>query len=44
MGVERIQKLREEIERANKDMERAQQDYDLNRAAELLPAPFYLRR
>lgn len=35
VGVERIQKLREEIESANKEMERAQQNYDLNRAAEL---------
>lgn len=35
MGVERVQKLREEIEQVNKDIERAQHSYDLEKAAEL---------
>ena len=34
-SVERVQKIREEIEQVNKDIQRAQQDYDLNKAAEL---------
>ena len=33
--VEQVQKLREELETANKEMQIAQQNYDLNRAAEL---------
>ena len=35
VGVERVQKLREEIEQVNKDIERAQHSYDLEKAAEL---------
>ncbi len=35
IDVERVQKLREEIEQIGKDIERAQQEYDLNKAAEL---------
>ena len=35
VGVERVQKLREEIEQVNKAIEKAQQAYDLNKAAEL---------
>ena len=35
VGVERVQKLREEIEQGNKDIERAQHSYDLEKAAEL---------
>ena len=35
IDVERVQKLREEIEKIGKDIERAEQEYDLNRAAEL---------
>ncbi len=34
-SVERVQKIREEIEQVNKDIQKAQQDYDLNKAAEL---------
>ena len=34
-GVERVQKLREEIEQVNKEIEKAQQSYDLEKAAEL---------
>lgn len=34
-SVERVQKIREEIEQVNKDIQKAQQEYDLNRAAEL---------
>ena len=34
-SVERLQKLREEIEDINKQIQTAQQNYDLNRAAEL---------
>ena len=34
-GVERVQKLREEIGQIGKDIERAKQEYDLNKAAEL---------
>ena len=35
VGVEKVQKLREEIELVNKEIERAQHSYDLERAAEL---------
>ena len=35
VGVERVQRLREEIEQVNKDIERAQHSYDLEKAAEL---------
>ena len=35
VGVERVQKLREEIEQVNKEIEKAQHSYDLERAAEL---------
>ena len=35
VGVEKVQKLREEIELVNKGIERAQHSYDLERAAEL---------
>ena len=35
VGVERVQKLREEIEQTHKAIERAQQNYDLQKAAEL---------
>ena len=35
VGIERVQKLRGEIEQVNKEIEKAQQAYDLNRAAEL---------
>ena len=35
VGVERVQKLREEIENTNKAIEKAQQAYDLQKAAEL---------
>ena len=35
VDVERVRKLREEIEQVNKDIEKAQQSYDLNKAAEL---------
>ncbi|MCI8638095.1 MAG: ATP-dependent chaperone ClpB [Coprococcus sp.] len=34
-SVERVQKLREEIEQVNRDIQSAQQEYDLNKAAEL---------
>ena len=34
-AVERVQKLREEIEATNKEIQIAQQNYDLNKAAEL---------
>lgn len=34
-SVERIQKIREEIEQVNKEIQKAQQEYDLNKAAEL---------
>ena len=34
-GIERVQKLREEIEQVNAQIERAQREYDLNKAAEL---------
>ncbi len=34
-SIEKVQKLREEIEQVNADIERAQREYDLNRAAEL---------
>ncbi len=34
-SVERVQKLREELESLKKEIAQAQQDYDLNRAAEL---------
>ena len=34
-SVERVQKIREEIEQVNKEIQKAQQDYDLNKAAEL---------
>ena len=34
-GIGKVQKLREEIEKTNAEIERAQNDYDLNRAAEL---------
>ena len=34
-AVEKVQKLREEIEATNKEIQIAQQNYDLNRAAEL---------
>ena len=33
--INRVQKLREEIEQMNADIEKAQREYDLNRAAEL---------
>jgi len=35
VGVERVQKLREEIEQTHKAIEKAQQTYDLQKAAEL---------
>lgn len=35
VDVERVQKLRGEIEQIGKDIERAKQEYDLNKAAEL---------
>ncbi len=35
VGIERVQKLREEIEQVNKAIEKAQHEYDLNKAAEL---------
>ena len=35
VGVEHVQKLREEIEQTHKAVEKAQQDYDLQKAAEL---------
>ncbi len=35
VDLERVQKLREKIEQIGKDIERAQQEYDLNKAAEL---------
>ena len=35
VGVERVQKLREELEQTHKAIEKAQQAYDLQRAAEL---------
>ena len=35
VGVERVQRLREELEQVNKDIQKAQQSYDLERAAEL---------
>ncbi len=35
VGVERVQKLREEIEHTHKAIEKAQQNYDLQKAAEL---------
>ena len=35
VGVERVQRLREEIEQVNKDIEKAQHSYDLDKAAEL---------
>ncbi len=34
-GIERVQKLREEIEQVNAQIELAQREYDLNKAAEL---------
>ncbi|MBR7143064.1 MAG: AAA family ATPase, partial [Clostridia bacterium] len=34
-GIERLQQLREEIEKATAQMEKAQNEYDLNKAAEL---------
>ncbi|MCD7922025.1 MAG: ATP-dependent chaperone ClpB [Clostridiales bacterium] len=34
-AVERVQKLREELESLNKEIQLAEQDYDLNKAAEL---------
>ena len=34
-SIQRVQKLREEIEQVNADIERAQREYDLNKAAEL---------
>ena len=34
-SVERVQKIREEIEQVNRDIQKAQQEYDLNKAAEL---------
>ena len=34
-GIQRVQKLREEIEQVNAQIERAQREYDLNKAAEL---------
>ena len=33
--MERVQKIREEIEQVNKDIQKAQREYDLNKAAEL---------
>ena len=35
IDVERVRKIREEIEQVNKDIYKAQQSYDLNKAAEL---------
>ncbi len=35
VGVERVQKLREEMEQVNKEIEKAQQSYDLEKAAQL---------
>ena len=35
VSIEKVQKLREEIEQVNADIEKAQREYDLNRAAEL---------
>ena len=34
-SVERLQKIREEIEQVNQEIQKAQQNYDLERAAEL---------
>ena len=34
-GIGRVQKLREELEQVNADIARAEQEYDLNKAAEL---------
>ena len=34
-SVERVQKIREEIEQVNRDIQKAQQEYNLNKAAEL---------
>ncbi|MBP3652158.1 MAG: ATP-dependent chaperone ClpB [Clostridia bacterium] len=34
-GIEKVQKLREEIEQVNAQIEKAQREYDLNKAAEL---------
>ena len=34
-SIEKVQKLREEIEQVNAEIERAQREYDLNKAAEL---------
>ena len=34
-AVERVQKIREQIEQVNKDIQKAQREYDLNKAAEL---------
>ena len=34
-AIGRVQKLREEIEQVNADIDRAEQEYDLNKAAEL---------
>ena len=34
-SVEHVQKLREQIEQLNREIETAQQNYDLNKAAEL---------
>ncbi|MBR1559512.1 MAG: ATP-dependent chaperone ClpB [Clostridia bacterium] len=35
VSIEKVQKLREQIEQVNADIEKAQREYDLNRAAEL---------
>ena len=34
-SVERVQKIREEIEHVNKEISKAQREYDLNKAAQL---------
>ncbi len=34
-GIDKLRRLREEIEQTNADIEKAQQEYDLNKAAEL---------
>ena len=34
-SVERVQRIREQIEQVNKDIQKAQREYDLNKAAEL---------
>ena len=35
ISVERVQKIREEIEHVNKEISKAQREYDLNKAAQL---------